>query len=130
MPNGNHERKEYGPHKYEGEGTSDCAYGCGCWMGPSRSGGPAGIDPFGACPGNPMDWKPLGGTQDREMVISQRIKDLERRADEAERKWKSVEPGAKKLAREVERLMKKLYQQESIVRRVLEAVSPRRKKIG
>jgi len=30
--------------------TSDCERGCGCWMGSSRSGGPEGIDPFGACP--------------------------------------------------------------------------------
>lgn len=30
--------------------TSDCAYGCGAWMGGSRSGAPAGIDAFGACP--------------------------------------------------------------------------------
>jgi len=33
--------------------TSDCEYNCGCWMGPSRSGGPNGIDPFGKCPNNP-----------------------------------------------------------------------------
>lgn len=33
--------------------TSNCDYGCGCWMGQSRSGGPEGIDPFGECPGNP-----------------------------------------------------------------------------
>lgn len=33
--------------------TSDCAYGCGCWMGGTRSGGPDGIDPFGDCPNNP-----------------------------------------------------------------------------
>lgn len=30
--------------------TSDCSNGCGCWAGPSRSGGPDGIDPFGECP--------------------------------------------------------------------------------
>ncbi len=30
--------------------TSDCANGCGCWMGEFRSGGPEGVDPFGACP--------------------------------------------------------------------------------
>lgn len=33
--------------------TSDCAYGCGCWMGSSRSGGPDGVNPFGACPARP-----------------------------------------------------------------------------
>lgn len=35
--------------------TSDCAYGCGCWMGGSRSGGPDGVDPFGACPNAPNE---------------------------------------------------------------------------
>jgi hypothetical protein len=30
--------------------TSDCSNGCGCWMGPARSGGPDGVDPFGPCP--------------------------------------------------------------------------------
>lgn len=32
--------------------TSDCEYGCKCWMGQARSGGPPGIDPFGECPNN------------------------------------------------------------------------------
>ena len=35
--------------------TSDCSYGCGCWMGGSQSGGPEGIDPFGACPKAPKE---------------------------------------------------------------------------
>ena len=42
-----------GKHKYADDGTSDCAHGCGCWMGPFRSGGPDGIDPFGKCPKAP-----------------------------------------------------------------------------
>lgn len=42
----------FGPHDYgKDDHTQDCAYGCGCWAGPSRSGGP--VDPFGACPKNP-----------------------------------------------------------------------------
>ncbi|RTL06392.1 hypothetical protein EKK58_05425 [Candidatus Dependentiae bacterium] len=48
------------PHYYPGvtiDGklthTSDCAYGCGAWMGGSRSGGPDGVDPFGECPKAP-----------------------------------------------------------------------------
>jgi len=46
--------KEFGPHKYaDHDGTSDCKYGCGCWMGPSRSGGK--VDPFGPCPNNPKE---------------------------------------------------------------------------
>jgi len=44
--------KKFGPHKYQEEGTSDCAYGCGCWMGSCRSGGK--VDPFGMCPKNPL----------------------------------------------------------------------------
>lgn len=43
-----------GKHDYgDDDGTTDCKYGCGCWMGPFRSGGPDGIDPFGTCPKNP-----------------------------------------------------------------------------
>lgn len=46
---------KFGPHQYaDHDGTSDCAHGCGCWMGPARSGGPDGVDPFGECPKNPM----------------------------------------------------------------------------
>jgi hypothetical protein len=42
----------FSEHKYaDHDGTSDCSYGCGCWMGPSASGGP--VDPFGPCPRNP-----------------------------------------------------------------------------
>lgn len=45
--------KKFGPHKYaDHDGTSDCEYGCGCWMGPCRSGGD--VDPFGMCPNNPL----------------------------------------------------------------------------
>ncbi len=56
------ERKEYGPHKYAGhDGTLNCQHECGCWMGPSRSGGPIGLDPDGKCPGNPLDNQLLGG---------------------------------------------------------------------
>lgn len=43
---------KFGSHLYPYDGgTSDCVYGCGCWMGPCRSGGP--VDPFGMCPKNP-----------------------------------------------------------------------------
>lgn len=42
----------FGPHDYgDGDGTSDCEHGCGCWMGPFRSGGP--VNPSGPCPNNP-----------------------------------------------------------------------------
>ena len=44
--------KKFSSHKYaDHDGTSDCQYGCGCWMGSSRSGGK--VDPFGPCPNNP-----------------------------------------------------------------------------
>lgn len=43
------------PHRYHGQinHTSDCEYGCGAWAGPSRSGAPDDIDPFGSCPNHP-----------------------------------------------------------------------------
>lgn len=57
---------QYGPHLFpgvvadeNGEGffTSDCEYGCGAWMGSSRSGGPDNGDrqdgAHGPCPNNP-----------------------------------------------------------------------------
>jgi len=48
---------KFGAHNYGDEdGTSDCEYGCGCWMGPCRSGGP--VNPFGACPENPISKTP------------------------------------------------------------------------
>jgi hypothetical protein len=79
MPNG-HGDKEYGQHKYDDDGTSDCKYKCGCWMGPARSGGPAGVDPFGACPGNPEDGRFLNGDimtrTDIDHVINDRISKL------------------------------------------------------
>lgn len=44
----------YGSHNYPGapDHTSDCSHGCGCWMGPARSGGP--VNPHGRCPNNPI----------------------------------------------------------------------------
>lgn len=90
--------KEYGPHKYDKHGTSNCAHGCKCWAGPSRSGGPLGLDPFGSCPNNPVDGKLLGGQEDYEEVVLQRIIRAEKRAYETETKLKSVEPGALQLA--------------------------------
>ena len=42
----------FGSHDYgDHDGTEDCRYGCGCWAGPTRSGGP--VNPFGPCPRNP-----------------------------------------------------------------------------
>lgn len=47
-------KMKFGGHSYAPDGTSDCAHGCGCWCGPTRSGGPDGIDPMGTCPKNPI----------------------------------------------------------------------------
>jgi hypothetical protein len=45
-----------GGHRYGPVGaTSNCAFGCECWMGRTNSGGPRGVDPFGKCPKNPMN---------------------------------------------------------------------------
>lgn len=55
MPNGRDHYKydDFGNHKYaDHDGTSDCKHGCGCWMGPTMSGSPIGVDPFGKCPMN------------------------------------------------------------------------------
>lgn len=50
--------KLFSTHDYGvGDGTSDCAYKCGCWMGPCASGGP--VDPFGPCPKNPVKERQL-----------------------------------------------------------------------
>ncbi len=78
MPNGHDYSKEYGPHKYaDHDGTSDCQYGCKCWLGPARSGGPIGLDPFGECPNNPKDGERLDGNGDHEVVVTRRIRALE-----------------------------------------------------
>jgi len=46
--------KAKGGHDYgtENSSTNDCLFGCGAWMGGSRSGAPDGINPFGTCPNN------------------------------------------------------------------------------
>ena len=124
MPNGHDLRKEYGQHKYAGhDGTSDCKYECGCWMGPARSGGPLGVDPFGECPGNPKDGKPLGGKSDYEVVVERRISGLEHRAYAAEQKLKSVSPSKLKLAEELESVRKELLERNQLLREVHQKVS-------
>lgn len=108
MPNG-YEKKEYGGHKYsEHDGTSDCVYGCGCWMGLSRSGGPTGLDPGGLCPQNPKDGKKLGGKADYDYVVSERIKSLESRAIQAEQLLKKTSPEKIQLVNKIDSLEKSL----------------------
>jgi hypothetical protein len=108
MPNG-HSKKEYGVHEYDDTGgTSDCRFNCGCWAGPARSGGPIGLDPFGACPGNPVDGKLLGGKNDYENVVIYRIRDLESRLYKAEELLKRTSPSKAKLAAELAAVEAKL----------------------
>ena len=83
MPNG-YSDIEYGPHKYRGDGWhwTDCEYGCGCSANDCRSNSPRGVDPFGMCPGNPVEGKFIDGgskmtEDDIDNVVKQRIFKLE-----------------------------------------------------
>lgn len=110
-----HEEKEYGEHKYDDnhDRTSDCKYGCGCWMGPCRSGGPAGLDPRGDCPNNPKDGVLLGGHSDYNLVVEARINNLERQLYKAQTQLKAVAPGELKLAEELATTKMKLINLQS-----------------
>ncbi len=118
MANG-HGPKEYGPHEYADHGgTSDCKHGCGCWMGPTRSGGPTGLDPFGTCPGNPKDGKLLGGSADYDEVVSRRIDRLRTELYAAEQRLKRVSPSKTKLAQELAETKAKLAALERRLARI------------
>ena len=115
MPNG-HGFKEYGGHQYtDHDGTSDCKHACGCWMGPARSGGPTGLDPFGKCPKNPKDGKLLGGNADYDYVVTERIKDLSSRLYKAEDRLERVSPSKAKLADELASAKKKLFEKDQLL---------------
>lgn len=114
MPNG-HGHKEYGKHKYAEAGTSDCEYGCGCWMGPARSGGPTGLDPFGKCPKNPGDGKSLGGNADYDHVVTERIQNLESRLYIAEEQLEKVKPSKIKLADELDSVRTELAKKNQLL---------------
>ena len=101
MPNG-HGPKEYGEHKYsKGDGRIECKHGCGCWAGSATSGGPTGLDPFGACPKNPKDGKLLGGTADYDHVVTERIQNLSSRLYKAENRLEQVNPSKAKIVAEL-----------------------------
>lgn len=117
MPNG-HGPKKYGPHQYAEHGTSDCAFGCGCWAGDTRSGGPPGMDPLGACPKNPEDGKLLGGQQDIALVINQRIADLSSHLYQAQEKLKRVDPTRLKLAEELGKVREELWQKNQLLENI------------
>jgi len=118
MPNG-HDLREYGRHKYANHhGTSDCQYGCGCWMGPARSGGPTGLDPFGKCPKNPKDGKFLEGNADYDYVVTERIRNLESRLYRAEERLKAMKPSKIKLADELESLRDQLAEKNQLLEKI------------
>lgn len=125
MPNG-HRPKAYSSHDYPNypnkHDTSDCSHGCGCWMGPCRSGGPIGIDPFGFCPKNPLDGKLLGGDSDIENVVRQRIASLESRARAAEDSLKAVEPSKKNLAAALRNSKREVHDLREAIRKIKEIV--------
>ncbi len=116
-------KKEYGPHKYpDQDSTNDCEHHCGCWAGPSSSGGPLGLDPLsGKCPRNPLDGTILGRNLDYEEVVRQRIADLERRAYIAETKLKAVEPEKFELAEKIKLLQAKIFEYEKFAEAIRQA---------
>ena len=115
MPNG-HGPKKYGGHKYpDHEGTSDCEYGCGCWMGPCRSGGPTGLDPHGTCPKNPKDGKLIGENVDYDYVVTERIQSLTSRLHDVETRLKRVSPTKTKLADELAKVKAELVEKNRLL---------------
>lgn len=120
MPNGYDYRKEYGPHDYgdDPHRTVNCKHRCGCAMGPSTSDGPIGVDPFGECPGNPKDGKLLGGNADQRVVVTRRIRALERRAMEAEARAEELEEIDKSKKAELFRENKQLEGQLKEIQRL------------
>jgi hypothetical protein len=96
MPNGYDTTREYGGHNYgeNPQGTVDCKFGCGCSAGPTKSNGPLGLDPLGGeCPNNPKSGQRLSGDGDYRVVVTRRIRGLEKavyelreRAEKAEKR--------------------------------------------
>ena len=118
MPNG-HDTKKYGGHDFGNQGgTSDCKHGCGCWMGPSRSGGPTGLDPFGKCPKNPKDGKLLGGNADYDYVVTERIQNLESELYKAKEMLGRVDPSKRKLGDELASVRGELSKKDLILAQI------------
>ena len=115
MPNGRNHKSydDYGPHEYaDHDGTSDCQHGCGCWVGPARSGGPTGISPFGHCPNNPLDNQKQSGNNDYEDCVNGRIQKLESELHKAKQFVRLVEQARKRTKID---LIKRLEQAENRV---------------
>jgi len=123
MPNGRSHKEydNYGQHSYpDKEGTSDCSYGCGCWMGPARSDGPVGIDPFGHCPLNPIDGTFQEDNFDYEDCVNGRIRDLESKVYELHR-FREIVEGARvrsriALQKEIERIQQENFEIKNLLK--------------
>ncbi len=123
MPNGHNLSKEYGKHDYgKCEGTCDCIYGCGCWMGSARSGGPLGLDPFGECPGNPKDGIKLLGKDDYEIVVTRRIRRLEHDLYQTRQELEALKKIRKtpkaQMARRIETLETALIKRKEVLKEI------------
>jgi len=115
MPNG-HESKEYGKHRYANyDGPSDCEFDCGCWKGPTRSGGPIGLDPSEDCPNNPKDGKLLGGDKDYDYVVTKQIQDLNTRLYKAEDHLKQMSLSKTKLVNELASVKEELFNKNQLL---------------
>lgn len=94
MPNGYDTTRKYGGHDYgeNPQGTVDCKFSCGCSAGPARSNGPLGLNPLGGeCPNNPESGVRLTGDGDYRVVVTRRIRDLETKGFELQRRAEKAE---------------------------------------
>ncbi len=122
--------KEYGKHGYIiRDGVSDCKYKCGCWVRPTYSNGPPGLDPFGCCPKNPIDGNLLGGNKDYESVIASRIRDLEtclHKAEnclkESEKRLKEVDPEKLALVAKLKSAKAALSEYEKLISEMIKLI--------
>ncbi len=129
MPNGyNYDEERHGPHDY-GEfttGLHDCKYGCGCHMASSTSGGPAGLDPFGECPGNPIAGRSLGNlAANTDFVITRRVRGIEARMNKAEDIVKRMRSPKKQLAADNEALKSEIRDRDNKllqIQRILDGI--------
>ena len=118
MPNG-HGPKEYGGHQYaDHDGTSVCKHGCRCWMGPARSGGPSGLDPFGKCPNNPKDGKSLGGSADYDYVVTERIQNLESQLSKAKEQLRATKPSKTNLSNALRSVKTELAEKKQLLDKI------------
>jgi len=120
-------QKEYGPHKYPGDGwtTHDCEHGCGCWAGPTNSGGPIGLVTIGGeCPNNPKDGQRLGGSEDHRAVVNRALHWYRGRMNKAEEELKGVAPGARKLLAQLTETRRALFRAEQQIEKAREALTP------